>query len=358
MPLLFVCEDNGWGISVPTPAGWVATSLSSRPGLRYERRRRHRPGRRVRRRRGARRVGAHDGQAGGAAPAHGPLRRTRRHRRGDGVPHSRPASAPTSTAIRCWPPPACSSSTVGRRPTPSSSATSTAARPCATDGRRARRPPPVGDGERGDGTAVAAPAGRRRRAGGVVAATPDAGSRSSVASPRTAARSRWPSRSTARSATCSPPIPRCSCSARTSAPRAACTASPEGLQRRAGGCRVFDTLLDEQSILGLALGAGLSGLRADPRDPVPRLPAQRRGPAARRGGQPVVLLQRAVPQPAGRAHRRLRLPEGVRRALPQRQRRRRAARHPRARDRLAGPCRPTRRRCCARASPPPWPTAR
>ena len=36
MPLLFVCEDNGWGISVPTPAGWVATSLSSRPGLRYE----------------------------------------------------------------------------------------------------------------------------------------------------------------------------------------------------------------------------------------------------------------------------------------------------------------------------------
>ena len=36
MPLLLVCEDNGWGISVPTPAEWVATSLSSRPGLRYE----------------------------------------------------------------------------------------------------------------------------------------------------------------------------------------------------------------------------------------------------------------------------------------------------------------------------------
>jgi 2-oxoisovalerate dehydrogenase E1 component len=33
-----------------------------------------------------------------------------------------------------------------------------------------------------------------------------------------------------------------------------------GLQRRAGAGRVFDTLLDEQSILGLALGAGLSGL--------------------------------------------------------------------------------------------------
>jgi 2-oxoisovalerate dehydrogenase E1 component len=33
-----------------------------------------------------------------------------------------------------------------------------------------------------------------------------------------------------------------------------------GLQRRFGAARVFDTLLDEQSILGLGLGAGLAGL--------------------------------------------------------------------------------------------------
>jgi 2-oxoisovalerate dehydrogenase E1 component len=33
-----------------------------------------------------------------------------------------------------------------------------------------------------------------------------------------------------------------------------------GLAKKAGGARVFDTLLDEQSILGLALGAGVSGL--------------------------------------------------------------------------------------------------
>ena len=33
-----------------------------------------------------------------------------------------------------------------------------------------------------------------------------------------------------------------------------------GLQKRFGGSRVFDTLLDEQSILGLALGAGVSKL--------------------------------------------------------------------------------------------------
>jgi 2-oxoisovalerate dehydrogenase E1 component len=36
LPLLFVCEDNGWGISVPTPAGWVGAALSARRELRYE----------------------------------------------------------------------------------------------------------------------------------------------------------------------------------------------------------------------------------------------------------------------------------------------------------------------------------
>ena len=35
VPLLFVCEDNGIGISVPTPRGWVAASYRDRPGLRY-----------------------------------------------------------------------------------------------------------------------------------------------------------------------------------------------------------------------------------------------------------------------------------------------------------------------------------
>ena len=36
VPLLFVCEDNGLGISVPTPSGWVASALSHRAGIRYE----------------------------------------------------------------------------------------------------------------------------------------------------------------------------------------------------------------------------------------------------------------------------------------------------------------------------------
>lgn len=35
LPVVFVCEDNGIGISVPTPRGWVAANYSNRPGLRY-----------------------------------------------------------------------------------------------------------------------------------------------------------------------------------------------------------------------------------------------------------------------------------------------------------------------------------
>jgi 2-oxoisovalerate dehydrogenase E1 component len=35
VPLLLICEDNGIGISVPTPRGWIAAAYSERPGLRY-----------------------------------------------------------------------------------------------------------------------------------------------------------------------------------------------------------------------------------------------------------------------------------------------------------------------------------
>lgn len=34
-PVLFVCEDNGIGISVKTPTGWIAESFRHRPGLDY-----------------------------------------------------------------------------------------------------------------------------------------------------------------------------------------------------------------------------------------------------------------------------------------------------------------------------------
>ncbi len=35
VPILFVCEDNGIGISVRTPDGWIAASHRDRPGVRY-----------------------------------------------------------------------------------------------------------------------------------------------------------------------------------------------------------------------------------------------------------------------------------------------------------------------------------
>jgi len=35
LPLLFVCEDNGIGISTKTPKGWIEASFSGRPGLAY-----------------------------------------------------------------------------------------------------------------------------------------------------------------------------------------------------------------------------------------------------------------------------------------------------------------------------------
>lgn len=35
LPLLFVCEDNGIGISTRTPKGWIGSSFRDRPGLRY-----------------------------------------------------------------------------------------------------------------------------------------------------------------------------------------------------------------------------------------------------------------------------------------------------------------------------------
>ncbi|AEV76260.1 pyruvate/2-oxoglutarate dehydrogenase complex, dehydrogenase component beta subunit [Mycolicibacterium rhodesiae NBB3] len=35
MPLLFVCEDNGIGISVPTPRGWIEQTYGNRDGLAY-----------------------------------------------------------------------------------------------------------------------------------------------------------------------------------------------------------------------------------------------------------------------------------------------------------------------------------
>ena len=35
VPLVFICEDNGIGISTPTPDGWIEASIKGRPGIKY-----------------------------------------------------------------------------------------------------------------------------------------------------------------------------------------------------------------------------------------------------------------------------------------------------------------------------------
>lgn len=35
LPIVFICEDNGIGISVPTPESWIESSVKQRPGIHY-----------------------------------------------------------------------------------------------------------------------------------------------------------------------------------------------------------------------------------------------------------------------------------------------------------------------------------
>lgn len=35
MPIVFICEDNGIGISTPTPSGWIKANFENKPGLKY-----------------------------------------------------------------------------------------------------------------------------------------------------------------------------------------------------------------------------------------------------------------------------------------------------------------------------------
>ena len=99
------------------------------------------------------------------------------------------------------------------------------------------------------------------------------------------------------------------------------TSSPSSVSRSAPGCR--DCCRSPRSSTS------------------PTFTTPRTRSAARRDA--AVLLQPAVPQPDGGAGCRLRIPEGFRRALPQRQLHRRDPRHPRRRHRLTRAARRRRR---------------
>ena len=164
MPILFVCEDNGTGISVPTPDDWIAETFAAQPHLRY-----------------VLAVGELDevwdataeavhyvrsaAPAGLPAPAHGAAVGPCRQRRGARLPHARPRSRPTRHGIRC-----CATRAGWSRPVPSRRPTP--ARPGGRDARardgrrRGGRPPAAAGHHRGGGRphgAVPPVAGGRAR---------------------------------------------------------------------------------------------------------------------------------------------------------------------------------------------------
>ena len=249
LPLLLVCEDNGLGISVPTPPGWIAHAYGSRPGLDYI---------------------AADGcdPAAAWAAAHEAAERVRRHRRPVFL-HLRTvrlmahAGTDLETAYRR---PADLAADLARDPllgTARLLVASGTATPDEVLARYERARAQVAEraeevlGARRLGSAAEVVAPLRR-------ATPDA-----VAA------------CAARTAAAVPPgaEPLTLAQAINGALHGVLTAHPgalvfgedvgvkggvygvtRGLARAHGSARVFDTLLDEQTILGLALGAGVSGL--------------------------------------------------------------------------------------------------
>ena len=262
MPLLFVCEDNGIGISVPTPEGWIASTFGNQPHLEYF---------------------AADGElddvweavgraiehvraapaAGVPAPAHGAALGPCRQRRGAGVPN------------------ACRDRG-GRSARPAAPQRAAAGRDRRRDaGRAARsraRDARPGAGRRRGGRAPAAAAddrGSRRPAGAV----PPRAGRTAVGRSRCSRDERIAlvrRRRSRRTPRAHRPHPRRLLNA---ALADELLRRPEllvfgedvgrkggvynvtnGLQRRFGSGRVFDTLLDETSILGIAQGAAHIGL--------------------------------------------------------------------------------------------------
>ena len=326
-PVLFVCEDNGIGISTRSPERLAGGSAPAppRPGYRQvdgaDPRRAAGRGRRVAGRR------TREPSRRRAAPAHRPVHGPRRLGRRGRLPHperdrrrlrARPAARRRRT--RCSTPASCRparSWTPTRRSGPQ---VMDEAERVLDEDRLATREAVMAPLALPDPTVsrpAAATAGRRlaRHAGADAGAGDQRHSRGPDGRPSRGAGLRR----------------------RTSRSRAGCTASPAGCGSGSARAGCSTPCSTSRPSSGVALGAALAGFVPDPRDPVPRLPAQRRGPAARRGRDAGVLLRRAVPQRHGGPGRRTRLPARLRRALPQRQLARGAPRRPRAGARRAQP---------------------
>ena len=307
LPLLFVCEDNRLGISVRSPAGWVESALRARPALRYE----AAPG---------------DDPEVALETARGPRRWRSARSAGPAVLHLRTvrflshAGADVETAYRTpqeiradwnadpllatgrWLAAAGARTGVelaedylAERERVLGAARDAARLPQLESAEDVMRPLAPADGAAGGHNG-------RRRGGGHARAVrqPRARRRARARSPRAPLRRgrRGEGRRLRRHA------------------RAAAA-----VRRRARLRHAARRDVDPRP----RARYGRHRLPPRARDPVPRLPAQRRGPASRGGGDPAVLLAGAVPQRDGDPDRRLRLPEGLRRPLPQRRRGRRCS---------------------------------
>src|SRR5436305_1960943 len=259
LPLLLVCEDNGLGISVRTPPGWVRAALSARPGIAYF----HADGSdladvydtaaaaaaHVRQRRApaflhlsVTRLGGHAGSDAEAAyrspaeiaeaAARDPLLGTARL--------LIEAGAVTADEVIAWRERSEATVLALAGEVMDAPRLTTAAR--VTAPLAPRRPAVVAAR-----AAAAAPAAERRRA--------FAGRLPEDAGPLTLAQAINAALTDALAAR-----PRMLVFGEDVARKGGVYGVTRGLLRRFGAARVFDTPLDEQAILGLALGAGLTGL--------------------------------------------------------------------------------------------------
>ncbi len=242
LPLLFLCEDNGLGISVPSPPGWVELALRSRTQLRYA---------------------SADGTdpEGVLATAHELVEWIRTHRR-PAILHLRTvrflshAGADVESAYR----------------TPQQIRADWDRDPLLATGRGLAADAGW-SGERlvGDYAEIGV---RVRAAADEAARVPQLDSAAEIVEPL-APRSplppaRWPTEANAEPVTLAQAINTALSDAlerdhtvllfgEDLAIKGGVYGVTRGLQKRFGAGRVFDTLLDETSILGLALGAALSG---------------------------------------------------------------------------------------------------
>jgi 2-oxoisovalerate dehydrogenase E1 component len=254
VPLLLVCEDNGIGISVPTPPGWVAAAYGDRPGLTYLAAD------------GCDAVAAYDAAARAAA-----LVRSRRRPVFLHLSVVRFLGHAGSDAEAAYRSPADLAADLARDPLTATAAELIHSGLLTPDQALARY-----EQIRGEVRSTAEQAMSSRPLAGAAAVTAPLAPRHPDRVAQRAVRQR------AQGA----PAPATSAGGPVTLAQAVNLALGElletypgmcvfgedvgrkggvygvtkGLQRRFGPARVFDTLLDEQSILGLALGGGLTGL--------------------------------------------------------------------------------------------------